>query len=121
VTDQPSSDDAEGVGCRPIVEAFAVFGGLLAIGTLLLFGADPQTVGVVRAFIFFLGAPGTAALQFFSAGGFAFAWPFDVLVWALVSVWAARAGDRRAWSVRVGVALGVSAVLAAVAVGGLAP
>ncbi len=117
----PASDaDDEGIGCRPIVEAFAVFGGLLAVGSLLLFGADPQTVGVVRAFIFFLGAPATAALQFLSAGGFAFAWPFDVLLWVLVSVWAARAGDRRAWLVRMGLALGLSAVLAVVAVGGLA-
>ncbi|MEX1280290.1 MAG: hypothetical protein AB1Z57_04320 [Acidimicrobiia bacterium] len=119
MSDPASDADTEGVGCRPIVEALAVFGGLLAVGSLLLFGADPQTVGVVRAFVFFLGAPATAALQFLSSGGFAFAWPFDVLVWALVSVWAARAGDRRAWLVRVAVALGVSAVLAVAAVGGL--
>lgn len=118
MTDPTTSPD-EGVGCRPIVEALAVFGAILAIGTLLLFGADPQSVGAVRAFVFFLGAPGTAALQFFSAGGFAFAWPLDVLVWVLVAVWAARAGDRRRWLVRVGAALGVSAVVAVAVVGGL--
>ena len=109
------ADDDGAVGCRPLVEALAIFAGLFAVGLVALFGSDPDSIGLVRSFVFFLGAPATAALQFISPGGFALAWPVDVLVWALAAFWAARARDRRGWTTRVLIAVGVSAVLAILA------
>lgn len=98
-----------------MVEAAALFGTLFVVGVVALLGTDPEQVGPIRAFVFFLGAPATAALQFASPGGFALAWPIDVLVWSLASVWAARAADRRGWWRRVGGAIGASALLAVIA------
>jgi hypothetical protein len=112
LTEEPD----EAIGCRPIVEALGVFAGLFVLGLIALFGSTPSEIGVVRSFVFFLGAPATGALSFLSPGGFALAWPIDVLVWTLAAVWAARATDRRTWWRRVGVAVGVAAVIAALAV-----
>lgn len=109
-------DDDGAVGCRPMVEAFGIFAGLFLAGLLALFGSDPDTIGVLRSFVFFLGAPATAAFQFISPGSFALAWPVDVLVWVLASFWAARAKDRRGWTRRVGIAIGLAAVLAILAI-----
>ncbi len=99
-----------------MIEAIGVFAGLLLIGLVALFGSDPGSIGAVRSFIFFLGAPATAALQFISPGSFALAWPVDVLVWVLAAFWSARAGDRRGWTRRVGMAIGLAAVLALLAI-----
>ncbi len=104
------------IGCRPIVEALAIFGGLFVVGLVALFGSSPDEIGIVRSFLFFLGAPATGVLSFISPEGFALAWPVDVLVWTLAAVWAARTTDRRGWWRRVGVAVGLSAVIAAAAV-----
>ncbi len=104
------------VGCRPIVEGLGIFLGLFVVGLVALFGSTPSEIGAVRSFVFFLGAPATAVLSFLSPGGFALAWPVDVLVWTLVAVWAARTDDRRRWWRRIGIALGGAAVIAVVAV-----
>ena len=107
-------DDA--IGCRSIVEALGIFLGLFIVGLVALFGSTPDEIGAARSFVFFLGAPATAALSFLSPGGFALAWPIDVLVWTLAAVWAARASDRRRWWRRVGIAVGLAVVIAGAAV-----
>lgn len=114
-TGEPAKGDDGSIGCRPIVEALGIFAALFVVGVLVLFGADPDSVGPIRAFVFFLGAPATAVLQFLSPEGFALAWPIDVLVWVLAAVWVARTHDRQAWRRRLGVVLGAAAVVALVA------
>lgn len=109
-------DDDGAVGCRPMVEAIGIFAGLFLLGLVALFGSDPEAIGTVRSFVFFLGAPATATLQFISPGSFALAWPVDVLVWVLAGFWSARAKDRRGWSRRVGTAVGLAALLALLAI-----
>lgn len=110
------ADADEGVGCRPLAEAGLVGWGLFVLGVVALFGSDPATVGVARRFVFFLGAPATTILQFLSPSGFPLAWPVDLLVWTLAAVWVARAGDRRGWWRRLGVVVGVAALVAGAAV-----
>lgn len=107
------SEEEEGVGCRPAAEALLLFGGLLLLGSLLFFSADPAAVPFWRLWLFSSFAPVSGVAMAFGASGLA--WTLDVGFWALVAVWVGRSADVPSRRRRLGLALGLALVLGLVA------
>ncbi len=91
--------DREGVGCRTPVLVLALFLGLLVVGSVVFFTADPGSVPFWRLWLFSSFAPVSGVAMSFGATGMA--WTLDVVAWVLVAAWIGRAGSASSLRLRL--------------------
>ncbi len=108
-----SEDEEGGVGCRPALQVLILFVGLLLIGSLAFFTADPDAIPFWRLWLFSSFAPVSGVAMSFGASGMA--WSLDGGLWVLVSIWVARSENLPSRRRRLGLV-----ILAALALGLLA-
>lgn len=104
------SEDVEGgIGCRVPLQSMMILFGLLVVGSVLFFTADPGAVPFWRLWLFSSFAPVSGVALSFGAGGMA--WSLDGVAWILVSVWVGRPNDLRRSKRRLGLVLAMALVL----------
>lgn len=104
------SEEVEGgVGCRVPLQSMLILFGLLIVGSVLFFTADPDAVPFWRLWLFSSFAPVSGLAMSFGAGGMV--WSLDGVIWVLTSVWVGRPDDLRRSKRRLGLVLALALVL----------
>ena len=104
-----SEDDEGGIGCRVPLQSMLGLFGLLVVGSVLFFTADPDAVPFWRLWLFSSFAPVSGVAMSFGAVGMA--WSLDGVVWVLASVWIGRPDALRQARQRFGLVLALALAL----------